>query len=98
MRYKRFFNYFNTFINVINYFNNFNKRNVNCFNKYLWKTFTSVNIINYLNKFKIDITIRIIEINIYKYLFFFIIEDIKLIANNEQHIFTYQITLRIEYS
>ena len=88
MRYKRLFNYFNTPINVIiNYLiNSFNKINVNCFNKYLRKISTNVNIanFNYFNKFKINTTIKIIEINIYKYLFFFIaIKNIKFIANNE---------------
>ena len=88
MRYKRFFNYFNTLISVVIncLINNFNKISVNCFNKYLRKAFTDVNIINsnYSDKFKINMTIEIIEINIYEYSFFFIVvEDIKFIANNE---------------
>ena len=48
------------------------------------ENFTNVNIINRLNKLEINITIKIVEINIYKYLSFFItVEDIKLIANSE---------------
>ena len=87
-KYKRFLNYFNTFISVIiNYLiNNFDKINVNYFDKYLRKVFTNVNIINfnYFNKFEINVTIKIIEINIYEYLLFFIIiKDIKLIVNSE---------------
>ena len=84
-RYKRLFNYFNTFINVIIncLINNFDKISVNYFNKYLSKIFININIINYFDKFEVNITIKIVKINIYKYLFFFIVEDIKLIANNE---------------
>ena len=84
MRYKRFLNYFDTFISVTaNYLiNNLNKMGVNYFNKHLSKTFINVNIINYFDKLKVNITTKIIEINIYEDLSFFIIENTKPIVNN----------------
>ena len=81
MRYKRFFNYFNMLASAI--IDCFDKINVNYFDKHLRKISTNVNTINYLNKLKMNITIKIVEINIYEYLFFSIIENTKFIANSE---------------
>ena len=59
------------------------KINVNCFDKHLRKAFTNVSIVGYLGKLKVDITVRIVEIDIYEYFFIIIIGDTKLIANGE---------------
>ena len=81
IKYKRFLNYFNTFIGVI--IDCLNKMNINYFDKHLRKIFTNVNIINYLSNYKMNMTIKVIEINIYECLFFFTIKDMKFIANSE---------------
>ena len=81
IKHERFFNYFNIFIGVaVNYFD---KININCFDKHLRKIFTNVNIADYLNKLEVNTTTKIVEIDTHECLFFFIVKNMKLIANSE---------------